>query len=169
LAVTPLAIYLTKPGGTVQKVLETALKLFPGGPVANDRVIPAISALYVFWTFGGTGAFSVAGQAMARKEGLDNNSPRAHIHKLEGLPLRLRSAHYNLMEHFAGFALAAALQQAINPRDQHSINLLGLHVFLKAFVFYFSYLADIAPPRSFSHIIATSSVIGVCWRLAVAA
>lgn len=36
---------------------------------------------------------SAAGQAMGRKDGLDNNHPRKHIHQLDGLPLRMRSAH----------------------------------------------------------------------------
>ena len=164
----PITAYLTRPGGVFQSILETTLKIIPG-TVPSDRVIPALSALYVFWAFGGSGAFSAAGQAMAREEGLDNNCPRKHIHKLDGLPLRMRSAHYGLIENFAGFALAAALQQSINPRDQQNINLLGLHVFLKVFVYYGSYIADIAPPRTLSHVFATSSVIAVCWRLATGA
>jgi uncharacterized MAPEG superfamily protein len=73
------------------------------------------------------------------------------------------------MENFAGFAVAAALTQAINPNDQHNINLLGLHVLLKVVVYYASYLADIPPVRILSHLLAMSSVIGVCWRLAVSA
>lgn len=169
IAAVPLTTYMTKPGGVFQKVLEATLKLFPGGPVTNDRVIPALSAIYLFWAFAGSGAFSVAAQAMARKEGLDNNHPRSHIHTLQGLPLRMRSAHYNLIENFAGFAIAAALAQSIDPQDQHNKNLLGFHVLLKVIVFYGSYLADISPSRSVSHILATSSVIGVCWRLAVGA
>ena len=169
LAGVPLTVYLTKPGGVLQSVLETSLKLVPGGPVPQDRVIPAISALYAYWAFAGSGALSVAAQGMARKEGFDNNHPRAHQSDLRGLPLRLRSAHLNLIEHFPAFAIAAALQQAINPRDQHGINMLAMSVFLKVFVFYASYLADLAPPRSLSHLLATSSVLGVCWRLAVGA
>lgn len=169
LAAIPLTAYMTRPGGLFQQVLAATLKIIPGGPIAQDRVIPALSALYVFWTFGGSGAFSAAGQAMAREEGLDNSSPRAHVHKLEGLPLRLRSAHYGLMENFAGFAVAAALAQSINPRDQQNINLLGLHVLLKVVVYYASYLADFAPTRTLSHVLANGSVIGVCWRLAVGA
>jgi hypothetical protein len=39
---------------------------------------------------------------MSREEGLDNDHPRKHIGELEGLPLRLRSAHYALMENFPG-------------------------------------------------------------------
>jgi uncharacterized MAPEG superfamily protein len=166
LAVVPLATYITKPGGTVQKILESALKLFPGDPVANDRVIPALSAIYLFWVFAGTGAFSVAAQGMARKEGFDNNHPRAYVHTMQGLPLRMRSAHYNLIEGFAGFALAAALAQSISPQDQQNKNLLGLHVLVKVAVYYGAYLADVAPLRSLSHMLAVSSVIGVCWRLA---
>lgn len=39
---------------------------------------------------------------MGREEGLDNDHPRKYIHTLDGLPLRLRSAHYALMENFPG-------------------------------------------------------------------
>lgn len=39
---------------------------------------------------------------MGRREGLDNEHPRRYVHELEGLPLRLRSAHYALMENFPG-------------------------------------------------------------------
>jgi hypothetical protein len=70
--------------------------------ITSGRAIPALSAIYLFWTFGASGAISAAGQAMAREEGLDNDHPRKHIHELEGLPLRLRSAHYALMENFPG-------------------------------------------------------------------
>ena len=63
---------------------------------------------------------------MARDEGLDNNTPRAHLHKLSGLPLRLRSAHYGLAENFPAFALAAALALSIGAGDRVVVNLLGL-------------------------------------------
>jgi hypothetical protein len=39
---------------------------------------------------------------MARADGLDNAHPRKHVGALDGLPLRLRSAHYALLENFAG-------------------------------------------------------------------
>jgi hypothetical protein len=39
---------------------------------------------------------------MAREEGLDPIHPRKHIDKLDGLPLRMRSAHYALLENFPG-------------------------------------------------------------------
>jgi len=39
---------------------------------------------------------------MGREEGLDNDHPRKHVGELDGLPLRLRSAHYALMENFPG-------------------------------------------------------------------
>jgi uncharacterized MAPEG superfamily protein len=169
LGAAPLSFYLTKPGGALQKVLEAALRLVPGGPVANDRVIPALAAVYLFWTYPLTGAFSVSASGMARKEGYDNNHPRRYVSELTGLPLRLRSAHYNLVEGFGGFALAAALVQSINPRDQQSINLLALHTFLKIFVFGPTYVANLGLPRTLSHVLATGSLLAVCWRLATGA
>lgn len=161
----PITSSITKADGLLQSLIQGTLKLIPGG-VAPGRTIPALTALYLFMTFGATGALSAAGQAMARREGLDNNSPRKHIHALEGLPLRLRSAHYGLLENFAGFAIAASLAQSLAPADAQITNLLGLHVLLKVGVYYASYLADIAPPRTLSHVLATSAVLNVCWRLA---
>jgi hypothetical protein len=70
--------------------------------ITSGRAIPALSALYLFWTFGASGALSAAGQAMGRAEGFDNDHPRKHVGQLDGLPLRLRSAHYALMENFPG-------------------------------------------------------------------
>ena len=90
-----------------------------------------------------------------------------HIHKLDGLPLRMRSAHYGLLENFAGFAAAAALAQSIAPNNEQLINLLGLHVISKVFLYYPTYVFGLASPlRTLSHIFATSAVINVCWKLA---
>lgn len=163
----PITSSITKTDGVFQSLIQGALDFFPGG-VAPGRTIPALTALYVFMTFGASGAISVAGQAMARREGLDNN-PRKHVHTLDGLPLRMRSAHYNLLENFAGFAVAASLAQSLAPADPQTVNLLGLHVLLKTGLYYVSYLANIAPPRTLSHVLATSAVINVCWRLATGA
>lgn len=59
----------------MQKLMETVLSLIPGSSnITRERTIPALSALYMFTTFAATGAASVAGQAAARKDGLDNNS-----------------------------------------------------------------------------------------------
>lgn len=166
--------YLTTPNSPFQSLLTTTLSLIPGlghpssAPLPLERQIPALSALYAFWALGATGAFSVAGQGMARPAGLDNNTPRAHVHNLSGLPLRLRSAHVNLLENFGGFALAAGLAVASGNRDQQVANLLGLYVLLKGGVYYFSYLADVAPPRTIAHFAAVSAVVNVCYRLAKA-
>lgn len=161
----PITSTITKADGLFHGLLQRVLEVFPGG-VAPGRTIPALTAIYVFWTFGASGAISAAGQAMGRREGLDNNTPRKHVHTLDGLPLRMRSAHYGLLENFAGFAVAAALAQSLAPADTQIANLLGLHVLLKTGLYYVSYLADVAPPRTLSHVLATSAVINVCWRLA---
>jgi uncharacterized MAPEG superfamily protein len=104
---------------------------------------------------------------MARPDGLDNFYPRQHVHNLRGLPLKLRSAHYNLLENFGGYALAAALAVAMGKGgDERIVNLLGLHVLLKCVVYYAAYLTDVAPARTLSHVLATSAVVDVLWRLA---
>jgi uncharacterized MAPEG superfamily protein len=77
----------------------------------------------------------------------------------------MRSAHYNLMEMFPGFVLAAALTQALAPENQQLVNLLGLHVLAKVFVYYPCFLLNAAPLRAASHVLATGSVINVCWKL----
>ncbi|KAK6837917.1 hypothetical protein PG987_006198 [Apiospora arundinis] len=160
---------------TLHWVLRRTVSLIPGCAaagahlVASGRAIPALSALYLFATYGASGALSVAGQSMARPEGVDPSHPRAHLDALEGLPLRLRSAHYGLLENFPAFALAAALAQTLSPGDPHVVGLLGLHVVAKVFVYYPAYLADVPIVRGLSHVLATSAVINVCWRLATAA
>ncbi|KAH8631769.1 hypothetical protein IG631_13452 [Alternaria alternata] len=91
--------------GVMQSLVHALIKLIPGvttTAITSGRAIPALSAIYLFWTFGASGALSAAGQAMGREEGLDIEHSRKHIHKLDGLPLRLRSAHYALMENFPG-------------------------------------------------------------------
>jgi len=96
---------LTKPDSIVQSLTHALIKLLPGvstAAITSGRAIPALSALYLFWTFGASGAISAAGQAMGREEGFDNDHPRKHVGQLDGLPLRLRSAHYALMENFPG-------------------------------------------------------------------
>lgn len=105
LALVPLTSYLTNPNSICQSLTHALIKLLPGvgvSSITSGRAIPALSALYLFWTFGASGAASAAGQAMAREEGLDNDHPRKYVGDLEGLPLRLRSAHYALMENFPG-------------------------------------------------------------------
>ncbi len=103
---------------------------------------------------------------MARKEGIDVNHCRKYINLLDGLPLRMRSAHYNLIENFPAFALAAAMAQTLAPNDAQIVNLLGFHVMTKLLVHYPSYLMGVGPPRTLAHFLATSAVINVCWRLA---
>lgn len=106
---------------------------------------------------------------MSRSDGLDNLEPRKYLHSMEGLPLRLRSAHYGLLENFAPFALAAALAQFLAPNDQEIINLLGYHVIAKVFLYYPSYIFNVAPLRTLTHVSSIGAVINVLWRLAAGA
>lgn len=105
---------------------------------------------------------------MGRKEGLDLSHPRKFVNQLSGLPLRLFSAHYGLMENFSAFALAAALAQYLAPNDREVINLIGYSALIKLFLYYPAYIFDIGLPRTFSHISANAAVINVLWRLAAA-
>jgi len=169
LALIPLTSFLTKENSTIQKLGEVLINLIPGvasSSVTSGSAIPALSAIYLFWTFGASGAASAAGQAMARREGLDNDHPRKHVNNLTGLPLRLRSAHYALMENFPAFALAAALAQIMAPKDPQVVNLLAYHVIAKTLIHYPTYLANVSLPRTLAHISATSALINVLWRLA---
>lgn len=102
--------------------------------VSSRGKIAALSTLYVAMTYALSGAGSAAGLDASCEEGRDNNHPRTQVGKLSGLPLRLHSAHYNLMEMFPGFGISAALAQAMAPGDQTLINLLGLHVLSKVFM-----------------------------------
>lgn len=86
---------------------------------------------------------------------------------LRGLPLRMHSAHAHMMETFPAFALAAGLTMTLAPTNQTLLNLLGLHVMAKLFVFWPSYIANVGTPRSLGHVLATSSLVSVAWKLTV--
>jgi hypothetical protein len=77
LAIIPVTNAVTAPNSFVQKAVENLLSVIPGSSsIPKDRVIPALSAFYIFWTFAATGAASAAGLAASKKEGLDNNRMR---------------------------------------------------------------------------------------------
>lgn len=141
LAAVPVTSWIAQPNGLLEKavngVCSSVAFLGSAGSmssVAQSGKIAALGALYVTMTYAITGAGSAAGAAAGTEGGRDNNHPRAQTSSLRGLPLRLYSAHYNLMEMFPGWAISAALAQAMAPGDQTLINLLGLHVLSKVFV-----------------------------------
>jgi len=172
LAAIPLTSWIAQPNSLVEKAVNGVCSsiAYVGSAGASSKVsnggkIAALSTLYIAMTYALSGAGSAAGVEAGTEEGRDNNYPRKQVQKLEGLPLRLHSAHYNLMEMFPGFALSAALTQAIAPADQTLINLLGLHVLSKVFLYYPSYLLNVGATRSIGHVLATASVINVALRL----
>lgn len=141
LAAIPLTSWVTQPNSIIEKavngVIGTVALLASAGStstIPQSGKIAALAGLYITVTYAFSGAGSAAGVDAGNKEGRDNNHPRAQVASLKGLPLRLHSAHYHLMEMFPGFALTAALAQAMAPGDQTLINLLGLHVIAKCFV-----------------------------------
>ncbi|CZT23341.1 uncharacterized protein RCC_09054 [Ramularia collo-cygni] len=172
LAAIPVTSWITQPGGLLEKVINGLIGgvgLFASAgassSVAQGGKIAALAALYASVTFAISGATSVAGQAAGNPQPYDNKHPRANINNLTGLPLRLYSAHHQLIEHFPGWAIAAALAQAIAPGDQHIINLLGLHVIAKVLVFFPAYVMNVDAPRSLGHLAATSSMLNVLFQL----
>ncbi|KXT02931.1 hypothetical protein AC578_10600 [Pseudocercospora eumusae] len=173
LAAIPLTSWIAQPNGLVEKavngVVNSVAFLGSAGStssVAQTGKIAALAALYTTVTYALSGAGSAAGVDAGNKEGRDNNHPRSQVKNLRGLPLRLHSAHYHLMEMFPGWAISAALTQAIAPGDQALINLLGLHVIAKCFVHYPAYVFNVGVPRTVAHVVATSSIINVALRLA---
>lgn len=140
LAAIPLTSYITQPNSIFEKSLNgltsTLTHLIPSSsPTSSTNKIATLATLYLTVTYALSGAASAAGINSAYAEGRDNNYPRKQVVGLkEGLPLRLYSAHYHLMEMFPGWAVVAALAQGIAPRDQGVVNLLGLHVVVKCFV-----------------------------------
>lgn len=140
LAAIPLTSYITQPNSILEKSLNgltsTLTHLIPSSsPTSSTNKIATLATLYLTVTYALSGAASAAGINSAYAEGRDNNYPRKQVVGLkEGLPLRLYSAHYHLMEMFPGWAVVAALAQGIAPRDQGVVNLLGLHVVVKCFV-----------------------------------
>lgn len=140
LAAIPLTSYITQPNSIFEKSINgltsTLTHLIPSSsPTTSTNKIAALATLYLTVTYALSGAASAAGINAAYAEGRDNNYPRKQVAGLkEGLPLRLYSAHYHLMEMFPGWAVVAALAQGIAPEDQGVVNLLGLHVVAKCFV-----------------------------------
>lgn len=141
LAFVPVTSWLATPNGLVEKAVNGVISSIgyistagSSSVVPQTGKIAALGALYVTVTYAFSGAGSAAGAAAGTKGGRDNNHPRAQLSELKGLPLRLYSAHQNLMEMFPGWAVSAALAQAIAPGDQTVINLLGLHVIAKTMV-----------------------------------
>lgn len=140
LAAIPLTSYITQPNSIFEKSLNgltsTLTHLIPSSsPTSSTNKIATLATLYLTVTYALSGAASAAGINSAYAEGRDNNYPRKQVAGLkEGLPLRLYSAHYHLMEMFPGWAVVAALAQGIAPHDQGVVNLLGLHVVAKCFV-----------------------------------
>jgi len=172
LAAIPLTSWIAQPNSLVEKAVNGVVGsvgwLSSAGStstIPQTGKIAALAGLYVTVTYALSGAGSAAGQASSA-QGRDNNHPRANVTNLRGLPLRLYSAHYNLLEMFPSWAISAALAQAIAPSDQSLINLLGLHVISKVFVYYPSYIFNVSVPRTLAHIVATASVINVALRLA---
>jgi len=94
--------------------------------------------------------------------------PRAQDAQLRGLPLRLKSAHLNMVESFPSFAVVAALAQTMAPADPQIRNLLGLHVLTKGVLFWAAYAADLGPARSAVHVVSVAALLNVGWRLALA-
>lgn len=88
--------YISKEDGIVQKLVEAVVRIVPGtANISQDRIVSALSALYIFVTFAGTGAVSAAGQAAATEGGWDNNrislSLTLYLHT-NGLPLQIRAS-----------------------------------------------------------------------------
>ena len=69
------------------------------------------------------------------------------------------------MEIFPAFALSAGLVTTLAPANQQLVNLLGLHVLVKLFVFWPSYLADIDALRGPAHLLSIGSLVTVAWKL----
>ncbi|EMF08943.1 uncharacterized protein SEPMUDRAFT_111426 [Sphaerulina musiva SO2202] len=173
LAAIPLTSYITQPNSIFEKSLNgltsTLTHLIPSSSPTSSSTnkIATLATLYLTVTYALSGAASAAGINSAYAEGRDNNYPRKQVVGLkEGLPLRLYSAHYHLMEMFPGWAVVAALAQGIAPHDQGVVNLLGLHVVAKCFVHYPAYILNWGNLRSLAHVVATASVLNVALRLA---
>ena len=83
LAVIPITTMIAKEGGLFQSVVATVAQGLPGlGNVQTDRIIPALSAFYIFATYIASSSASVAGQAAASDQGLDIKRKSAMDHTI---------------------------------------------------------------------------------------
>ena len=68
----PLTSMIAAEGGAFQRNAALLAQSIPGlGDIPSDRIIPAVSALYLFVTFVASGVASVAALAAASDTGLD--------------------------------------------------------------------------------------------------
>ena len=136
-----LTSWIARPNGVLEKAVNGLCNgialVFSADSrreVAQSSKIAALSTLYIAVTYGITGVAGVAGVNAGNKEGRDNCHPRAQVKDMQGLPLRMYSAHCNLTEKFPGVNLTEALAQTMAPGNRVIINLLGLHVISKVFM-----------------------------------
>lgn len=80
LAAIPVTSWLAQPNGVLEKLvnglLSTTTYIFTAGSsstISPAATIPALSAIYIFFTFGFTGAASAGAQAAGTRGGRDNN------------------------------------------------------------------------------------------------
>lgn len=168
----PLTSYLTQPGGLFEKALNSFLSSITyigtagtSSAVSATGALPTLSVAYLFATYALGGAISASALDMSSEQGRDNTAPRAQVRNLSGLPLRMHSTAAHLMEVFPGFVLSAALAMVVAPTDRQVINLLGLHVLSKVFLFAPSYIVNIGHLRSVGHVLSVSSMIGAAWKI----
>ncbi|KAK0254148.1 hypothetical protein LTR91_006402 [Friedmanniomyces endolithicus] len=173
LAAVPLTTWIAQPASLLEKAVTAVTRsiafLSSAGSTSTlppTGRIAALSTLYITLTYALSGAASAAASEAGTEGGRDNAHPRAQVGELRGLPLRMHSAHYNLLEMFGGYGLVAALAQAMAPGDGVLVNLLGLHVICKCFVYYPAYVMNFGVARTVAHVLATASVINVGLRLA---
>ena len=73
LAMVPATLKLAEPGGRVQLAVNFFVRFLVGADVPANRMIPALAAVYSFFTYALTGAASAAGSAAASAGGFDNS------------------------------------------------------------------------------------------------
>ncbi|KAF8574529.1 hypothetical protein K439DRAFT_830450 [Ramaria rubella] len=169
LAHVPVASFLTRPGGVVSYTLTSLL------PCATSDLqrVAAISAFYFFIVYMVTAGFSLTGVALGNPEGYLNAEPRLGKYSLAGFPHRLTALHDNLLEIFPAFVICAATTLSLSifgaerELSEKSINYLVLHVFLKTCVYIPAYAAGFGTLRSFTHLLAIASLLGLLVGVAI--
>ncbi|KAF8521109.1 hypothetical protein BU17DRAFT_88375 [Hysterangium stoloniferum] len=179
-----IANVLASPGGAVSHVLGPLIFFAK----SDLQRITAITGFFFFVTYTVTSGLSLMGAALGNPEGYKNKGtkralilsagailtpqlfppePRLAKDILTGFPHRLTALHDNLLEIFPAFVICAAITLALPIYGvdhlvvEKSINYLLLAAFSKTFIYVPAYAIDWDNVRSFAHLLAIGSLLGL--------
>ncbi|KAF8213980.1 hypothetical protein K438DRAFT_1956081 [Mycena galopus ATCC 62051] len=183
LSAIPLLRFLSSPTGfggrILTPLLSSALKKVSNGASSVEsspqKAVALLTLFYVFVIFILSAIMSAEAQLLGNKTGYKNKEPRLNKRNVTtGLPHRMISTHEALYDIFPAYAVAVALfvststgPLTFSTSASTALNALVLHVVLKLFVFTPSYLLDVDPVRTYSHMCSVAAILVAIWGVVV--